>query len=126
VRIGDTAFAFRREPGDGPEERVWLLDAAGAIVGRCRTAPATAADADLGPRAAELHDLRVGHDPSRDDGLARRLLGHAVNDLLVRGYGPVFTWADAGDEAALAFLARHGLRADGARRGDRVRLVRQP
>jgi ribosomal protein S18 acetylase RimI-like enzyme len=117
-------FAFRREATDDPRARVWLLDDAGAVVGRCETAPAGHGDADLGPRAAQIHALLVasGH---RGRGLGLRLLGQAVNDLLVRGHAPVFAWVPEDDAALLGFYDRHGFRADGAAHGGRVRVVRQ-
>ena len=95
------------------------------MVGRCRTSPATEADADLGLRAAEVQGLAIV--PSRTGaGLGRRLLGHAVNDLLVRSHAPVFAWIAETDAGAVAFFARHGFRPDGGRRPGVVRLVRQP
>jgi GNAT superfamily N-acetyltransferase len=94
-------------------------------VGGCRTSPATEADADLGLRAAEVQGLAIV--PSRTGaGLGRRLLGHAVNDLLVRSHAPVFAWIAEADAGAVAFFARHGFRPDGRRRDGVVRLVRQP
>jgi ribosomal protein S18 acetylase RimI-like enzyme len=118
-------FAFRREPADDPEARIWLLDRGGEVLAGCRTRPTTGADDDLGPRAAEVLDLAVapgltGH------GLGARLLGHAVNDLLVRGRAPIFAWvaADAGD--LIGFYARHGFRPDGSpARSSRIRVVRR-
>ena len=116
-------FAFRRLPTDDPDERVWLIDQAGDVLGGCRTMPSPSPD--LGPRAAEVRDLSLRpHDAT--PALASRLLGQAVNDLLVRSHAPVFAWVDAADETTIAFYDRHGFRADGARRALQVRLVRQP
>jgi ribosomal protein S18 acetylase RimI-like enzyme len=123
--VNPRGFAFRREPGDEPDARTWLLDRNGEVLGGCRTRPATDADDDLGPRAAEIVDLGVvsavtGH------GLGARLLGHAVNDLLVRGRAPIFTWVDAEAADLIGFYARHGFRPDGSpARGRRIRLVRR-
>jgi GNAT superfamily N-acetyltransferase len=118
-------FAFRREPGEGPDARTWLLDRDGEVLGGCRTRPATDADDDLGPRAAEILDLGVvatvtGH------GLGARLLGHAVNDLLVRGRAPIFAWVEADAADLIGFYARHGFRPDDSPpRHGRIRLVRR-
>ncbi|QEC50197.1 GNAT family N-acetyltransferase [Baekduia soli] len=120
-------FAFRREAAADPHERIWLLDVQGRAVGRCRTAPASASgdDGDLGTRAAVILELAI--DPGhRRRGLGRRLIGHAVNDLLVRSHAPVLAWVDGGDPGALAFLGRHGFRPDGTARPDgAVRVVRR-
>jgi Acetyltransferase (GNAT) family len=116
-------FAFRRLPADDPQERVWLIDEAGDIVGGCRTMPSPTPD--LGPRAAEVRELTL-QVVRANPALASRLLGQAVNDLLVRSHAPVYTWVDADDEATIAFYDRHGFRADGAQRALQIRLVRQP
>jgi ribosomal protein S18 acetylase RimI-like enzyme len=117
-------FAFRREPTEDPEARIWLLDRGGEVLGGCRTRPATGDDADLGSRAAEVLDLAVASGLVRR-GLGARLLGQAVNDLLVRGRAPVFVWVDGAAADHVGFYERHGFRPDGTRRGERVRLVRQ-
>lgn len=119
------SFAFRREPGADREARTWLLDRGGEVVGGCRTRPATDADDDLGPRSAEVLDLAVV-PALTGRGLGARLLGHAVNDLLVRGRAPIFAWVDAGAADLIGFYARHGFRPDSSpARGSRVRLVRR-
>jgi ribosomal protein S18 acetylase RimI-like enzyme len=123
--VSPGAFAFRREPADDPQARIWLLDRSGEVLGGCRTRPATDDDADLGPRAAEVLDLAVAAGLVRR-GLGARLLGQAVNDLLVRGRAPVFVWVDGASADQLGFYERHGFRPDGTRRGPRMRLVRQP
>jgi ribosomal protein S18 acetylase RimI-like enzyme len=122
--VSPGAFAFRREPADDPQARIWLLDRGGEVLGGCRTRPATDDDADLGPRAAEVHDLAVAPGLVRR-GLGARLLGQAVNDLLVRGKAPIFVWVDGSAADVVGFYARHGFRPDGTVRGDRVRLVRR-
>jgi GNAT superfamily N-acetyltransferase len=118
------AFAFRREPADDPHARVWLLDRGGEVLGGCRTRPATDDDADLGPRAAEVLDLAVVPGVV-GRGLGARLLGQAVNDLLVRGRAPIFVWVDEAAADLVGFYARHGFRPDGTARGDHARLVRR-
>jgi ribosomal protein S18 acetylase RimI-like enzyme len=122
--VSPGAFAFRREPADDPQARIWLLDRGGEVLGGCRTRPATDADADLGPRAAEVLDLAVVPGLVRR-GLGARLLGQAVNDLLVRGLAPIFVWVAQDAADMLGFYARHGFRPDGSEHGGRVRLVRR-
>jgi ribosomal protein S18 acetylase RimI-like enzyme len=109
-----------------PEEhRVWLLDEDHAVIGVCRTAPAGPEHADLGPRVAEVLGLLIAPE-RRGAGRGRRLLGHAVNDLLVRGFGPVCAHVGPTDAGTRAFFARHGFAADGPPDApERVRLVRQ-
>jgi GNAT superfamily N-acetyltransferase len=58
-------------------------------------------------------------------GLGARLLGQAVNDLLVRGRAPVFVWVDAAAADQIGFYERHGFRPDGTERAGRLRVVRQ-
>jgi ribosomal protein S18 acetylase RimI-like enzyme len=84
------------------------------IVGACRTrGTVDGEDATaLGPRAAEVLEVFVVPDRRRA-GLGRRLFGHAVNDLLVRGRAPVFVRAPDELSGALAFFARQGFRPDG-------------
>ena len=95
------------------------------MLGGCRTRPASGADADLGPRAAEVLDLALVPGLT-GRGLGARLLGQAVNDLLVRGMAPVFVWVEASADDVAGFYGRHGFRPDGITRAGRVRLVRQP
>jgi GNAT superfamily N-acetyltransferase len=121
--VTGAAFAFRRERTEDPDGRTWLLDRGGEVLGGCRTRPVTDDDGDLGPRAAEVLDLALTPGVI-GAGLGARLLGQAVNDLLVRGRAPIFVWVPEGAGTITGFYARHGFRDDGARRRGRMRLVR--
>ncbi len=99
------------------DDRLWVLDDAGIVSAYCRTGPAGPWDADLGPHAAEVLGLYV--DPARiGTGLGRRLFGHAVDDLLCRGFAPVCVYAYGQNSRAIRFYQAAGFRLDGRTRLD--------
>jgi GNAT superfamily N-acetyltransferase len=93
------------------DERTWVVEIDGAIVGFADTGPSR--DADATPGTAEL--LAIYLDQAViGRGVGRRLLAHAVADLRQRGYRAATLWVLAGNERARRFYAAAGWRPDGA------------
>ena len=84
-----------------PDDRLWIAEHDGRIVGFARTEP------------GEVRGLYVAPDCARA-GLGRRLFRHAVHDLAERGYAPVVLWHFVGNDQAAGFYERMGFRLDGA------------
>jgi GNAT superfamily N-acetyltransferase len=78
------------DPSDG--RRVWVIETDGAVRGYALTQPAS--DEYLPPPdgAGELESLYL-HPDAIGQGLGRRLLAHATDDLWQRGFDPLVLWA---------------------------------
>jgi GNAT superfamily N-acetyltransferase len=104
--------AWRREmlarpPGD---ERTWVAELGGRVVGFADTGPSR--DADDTPGAAELAALYL--DPQVvGTGVGRALLYNAMADLWQRGYRVAVLWALETNVRARRFYEIAGWRSDG-------------
>jgi len=85
------------------EDRLWVAEDRGRIVGFARTGP------------GEVHGLYIAPECARA-GLGRRLFRHAVADLTARGHVPVVLWHFVGNDRAAAFYEQMGFQLDGAHR----------
>lgn len=93
-----------------PEERTWVAEEAGQIVGFASIGPSREADAEAD--TAELYALYLDQAVA-GCGLGRMLLAHALANLRGRGYGQVSLWVLATNERARRFYAATGWQADG-------------
>ena len=85
------------------EDRLWVAEDGGALLGYARTSP------------GEVRGLYV--DPDRiGTGLGHALFRYAVDDLRLRGSRSVVVWHFVGNDRAARFYAREGMRFDDGRR----------
>lgn len=105
--------AWRRERLSGPdcEERTWLVERAGEVVGVADTGAAR--DVNAEPGTAELYAIYLA-ESEVGMGLGRRLLSHALADLRRRGYGAATLWVLGTNARATGFYEACGWRPDGA------------
>jgi ribosomal protein S18 acetylase RimI-like enzyme len=104
--------AWRREmlarrPG---EERIWVAEVGGRVVGFADTGPSR--DADAAPDTAELSTLYLD-PPVVGTGVGRALLRHAMEDLQQRGYRVAVLWVLESNVRARRFYEIAGWRSDG-------------
>lgn len=104
-------LAAAAEATAGDPQRLWVIEADGAIAGYARTEPGL--DQFLPPPdgAGELESLYL-HPDAIGRGLGRALLRHAVDDLVERGFDPLVLWAFAANERARRFYERAGWSLD--------------
>ncbi len=93
------------------EERTWIVDEDGQIVGFATTGPSR--DSDASPRTAELGALYLRHEAA-GKGIAHALFAHAVQDLWQRGYERATLWVLESNSRARRFYEKAGWAADGA------------
>jgi ribosomal protein S18 acetylase RimI-like enzyme len=101
-----------RSPGERgtSEERTWVTELGGRVVGFADTRPGQ--DADAAPDTAELSTLYL--DPQVvGTGVGRALFQHAVEDLRQRGYRVAVLWVMASNVRARRFYEIAGWRSDG-------------
>jgi len=94
------------------EARIWIVEAAGHVVGLATTRPC--ADADVRPGTGELHSIYLAPE-AWSRGLGAALLSRAVEDLRGRGYAPLVLWVIEANARGRRFYERTGWRPDGAR-----------
>lgn len=99
---------LRRREGD-PERRTWVVEDSGGVQGYCSTGPTRrqAEDASVG----EVYSLYV-HPERWGRGLGKRLLEHAVADLLERGFAEVRLWCLTTNPRARNFYERNGFEVE--------------
>jgi ribosomal protein S18 acetylase RimI-like enzyme len=98
---------FARPPGD---ERTWVAEIGGRVVGFADTRPSR--DADVEPATAELATLYL--DPQVvGTGVGRALLRKAMADLHQRGYRVAVLWVLETNVRARRFYEIAGWRSDG-------------
>lgn len=85
------------------DDRLWLAEENGAVVGYARTG------------GGEVHGLYVDPDLI-GTGIGRALFEFAVADLRDRGAESVVVWHFVGNDRAAAFYERAGFTLDGARK----------
>jgi GNAT superfamily N-acetyltransferase len=104
---------FARPPG---EERTWVADMGGRVVGFTDTGPSR--DADAAPNTAELSTLYL--DPHVvGTGVGRALLADAIGDLRQRGYRAALLWVLESNVRARRFYEIAGWRGDGMTKTER-------
>lgn len=104
--------AWRRQQlshGDS-EERTWVVERSGAIVGFADTGPSRDEDAVHG--TAELYAIYLA-ESATGKGIGCDLLGHALDDLHRRGYTAATLWVLTGNDRARRFYEVLGWRPDG-------------
>ena len=94
-----------------PEERWWVAERAGALVGFSITGPTR--DNDPTHEVGEVQSIYL--DPQFiGTGAGRPLFTHSVDELLQRGYRPLTLWVMERNTRARAFYEAAGWRPDGA------------
>ncbi len=103
--------------------RTWVAVDGGRVVGFAVTGPSQDADAD--ERTGELYALYL--DPERfGQGIGKRLLDHAGEDLRERGFHSATLWVLESNEAGRRFYEREGWHADGLTTSERVDCEMRP
>jgi len=102
--------AVEERPPHHPS-RAWVAEQDGAILGYATTSPAKSEYLPPPEGAGELTNLYL--DPTAiGNGVGRLLYGHAVRDLLARGFNPLVVWAFRDNPKAQRFYERMGLTVD--------------
>jgi GNAT superfamily N-acetyltransferase len=94
------------------QARIWVVEAAGAVLGLATTRPC--ADEDAPPGTGELHSIYLAPE-AWSRGLGSALLATAVDDLRRRGYTPLVLWVIEANGRGRRFYERAGWRPHGAR-----------
>lgn len=100
----------RRLAHPTPDERTWVLEASGQVVGFASTLPCR--DEDEGPEVGEVGALYLAPEVA-SVGLGRRLFEHAVDDLADRGYAQATLWVLESNTRARRFYEAAGWAFDG-------------
>ena len=87
------------------EERTWVADQEGQIVGFAITGPSR--DPDVSPRTAEIMAIYLRREAT-GKGIAHALFVHAVQDLWQRGYEQSTLWVLEGNARARRFYEKAG------------------
>lgn len=98
------AAAARGTPDDN---RLWVAEADGSVVGYAATQPGASTFAPSPPGAGELESLYV-HPGAVGQGLGWALHQHAIRDLCSRGFSSLILWAFAANHPARRFYERAG------------------
>jgi L-amino acid N-acyltransferase YncA len=112
----DRLSAERGEPGwesaiADPEQRVWVAERGGRMIGFASTAPSR--DQDAPPGTGELLTIYLEPDVV-GTGVGRELFAHAVDDLRARGYRRAGLWVLESNVRTRRFYEAAGWRPDGA------------
>lgn len=94
-----------------PEQRWWIAEQAGQMVGFAVTEPSR--DADAPPSTGELSLIYLEQDAA-GKGIGRQLFAYAVDDLRQRGYTQAILWVLETNARARRFYEAAGWSADGA------------
>jgi len=114
-RIEHTRQRIEAESG---EQRTWVVQQAGAVVGLAITGASR--DPAAAPTTGEVQVLYL--DPEVvGTGIGRTLFGHAVTDLAQRGYAEATLWVLEGNQRARRFYEAAGWLPDGE-----VRIEERP
>jgi len=95
----------------GREERTWVAELSGRVVGFADTGPSR--DADTAPGTAEVYALYLDPDVV-GTGVGQSLFSHAVADLQQRGYRAATLWVLETNARARRFYEVAGWYLDGA------------
>lgn len=93
-----------------PEERTWVADRSGEVVGFAHTCPSR--DADAAPGTAEVGLIYLDVSVV-GTGVGRLLFAHAVDDLRRRGAKRATLWVLESNERARRFYDAAGWQTDG-------------
>lgn len=99
-----------------PEQRAWVAERGGRVVGYVITGPSRDRDAD--GRTAEIFELYVRPELA-GRGIGRLLLDRGTQDLRSRGYEEATLWVLERNNRARRFYEAGGWRTDGATKVDR-------
>jgi ribosomal protein S18 acetylase RimI-like enzyme len=94
-----------------PDDRLWVAERDGVIVGFCGTRRSGDDDATEG--TADVSALYL-HPAAAGLGIGRALFAHAVADLRARGFGPLTLWVLGTNIRGRRFYEAAGWRPDGA------------
>ncbi len=100
-----------------PEQRAWVAEDGGRVVGFSSTAPTE--DADAAPGAAEVYTIYLEPE-AFGQGIGRALFAQAVDDLRDRGFRAATLWVLETNERARRFYEAAGWRPDGAVTTERI------
>jgi GNAT superfamily N-acetyltransferase len=107
------AAGWRETIDRAGDERVWVVERDGRLVGFAATSPAR--DDDVPAGTGELAAIYL--DPGVwASGLGRQLFVAAVDDLRRRGFGPLVLWVLTANERARHFYEAAGWLPDGTSR----------
>jgi GNAT superfamily N-acetyltransferase len=108
----DRREAWRRELLSQPmtEQRTWVAERDGAMVGFADAGPCR--DPDAPPRSGELYAIYLDESVV-GQGVGRRLMLHALDDLRARGYVRATLWVLEPNARARGFYERCGWQPDG-------------
>jgi L-amino acid N-acyltransferase YncA len=114
--------ARRREVLAHPEsdQRTWVAEVAGQIVGFADTGPSR--DDDAARETAELYAIYLDQ-PVVGTGVGRALMQQATDDLRQRGYRQAILWVLDGNTRAIQFYEAAGWIADGSAKTDNVQSL---
>ena len=101
----------------GQDNRPWVADAEGRVVGFVSVGPTRDDDAPV--RTGEVYAIYVDPD-CWDRGIGRNLLAHAVRDLRAHGYDRASLWVIELNEQARRFYDAAGWTTDGATKTDTI------
>lgn len=103
--------AFEGAKTADPSWRVWVAERGGDIVGYVTTSAGK--DWWLPPLEGSGEVTNLYLEPSViGSGVGRALLGHAIDDLVQRGFDPLVVWAFRENHRALRFYERMGFTVD--------------
>ena len=105
----------RRIANGQPDERTWVADIDGHLVGFASTARSRDAGADVETAEVEAIYLEPEHVGT---GVGNALFTHAIEDLRERGYARATLWVLETNARAIQFYQRAGWLPDGARKTD--------
>src|SRR5262245_38716123 len=114
------AFWRGRFGPEAAEERLWVAEVDGRVVGFSHTRPSQEADAT--PDTAELTTIYLEPEVV-GTGIGRALFTLAVEDLRRRGFRAITLWMLDSNARARRFYEIAGWRPDGAAKTDTVRGV---
>lgn len=98
-----------------PDDRWWVAEQAGQIIGFAITQPSR--DDDAPPYTAEVSLIYLLQEAA-GKGIGRALFAHAVADLRQRGYRQATLWVLESNERARRFYEAAGWRPDGASKAE--------
>jgi ribosomal protein S18 acetylase RimI-like enzyme len=102
-----------RQVAAASQERTWVIEVEGRIVGVAEGGRAR--DTDAPPGSGELHAIYLAPE-AWSRGLGSRLFEQAVEELSASGLDPLVLWVLASNERARSFYERHSWATDGSTR----------
>jgi ribosomal protein S18 acetylase RimI-like enzyme len=107
---GREAALRRRLSGPRGEQRTWVAELAGRVVGFAETGPAQ--EADLPPHTGELYTIYLMKDAA-GKGIGRALMAHAVTELHAQGFRQAILWVLDSNARARRFYEAADWHPDG-------------